>query len=1056
MDLGIQDRVAQSWFGRNAGLFLIFSIMPGLMTAQTVVSAPTSQSFGQFAVNGSTPSTQTMGYILSGTTNPTFSLAYGMEYAIGSPQCTGSGSITCSVSVSFQPRSPGLRQDGILVKDKSGNVIATTLLYGTGLGPQASLYPGVISTTAGNGAWGYSGDGGVPTAATLSNPQSVATDNLGNLYVADSINQVVRQVSISTGRITTVVGTGRAAYTGDGGPAVKATLNTPTGIAFDGAGNLYIADQGNNVIRKVSAAGRITTVAGGGTGASGPDGLGDGGPATNALLSGPYDVAVDGAGNLFIADSFNGLIRRVDATSGNISVAVGSGLNNPTGVAVDTLGNLYVADTGNSVIRRLNLSSGQMTVLAGTGTSGYSGDLGPAASARLSSPVCVRLDAAGNLYIADQAKNVIRQVNAQSGIITTIAGTGAAGYFGDRGVPTSAALHAPTGLALDSAGNIYVADNANNVIRKISPPSGLAFPSTVVGEASPAQQLTVLNAGNQPLTFSGLVVSSNFGQQPDGGAVCSSSSVLATAASCSLAVQFAPTTAGNLSGTLALTTNNRNLAGTAQSVSLTGTAVLGAIPQLSFSPSSLSFGAQPVGSSSSAQSITLSNTGAAPLNVSSIRLEGTNSGDFNLAGTCQYVLAAKASCAVSITFSPSAAGTRSASLIVVDNLPNSPQTLTITGSGGAPQITFSSNALVFGGQPVGATSPAKTISITNTGSAVLSILSMTISGSNGTDFKLTSTCGATLPANANCSLSVAFSPGGFGARTAALTFTDNASGTSQTVNLSGTGSVWATPTVWRPSNGTWYRLPSSSTTPAATQWGLSRDVPVPADYDGDGKIDFAVFRPSTGEWWIISSKTSVASVQTWGVSGDIPVPADYDGDGKTDIAVFRPSNGTWWIVSSKTSAGSVQTWGVSGDIPVPADYDGDGKTDIAVFRPSNGTWWIVSSKTSAGSVQTWGVSGDIPVPADYDGDGKTDIAVFRPSNGTWWIVSSKTSAGSVQTWGVSGDIPVPADYDGDGKTDIAVFRPSNGTWWIVSSKTGSACVSQLGANADVPLSWAFR
>ncbi len=789
MHLDIRNRVTQFWTRRNAGLLLFLSAMPGFLSAQTVLSAPTSQSLGQIAVNGSTPATQVIGYVLSGTTNPVFSLAYGTEYSIATVQCTGSGNITCSVSIGFQPHFPGLRQDAVLAKDKSGNVIGSTLLYGLGLGPLAGLYPGVISTIVGSGGWGYSGDGGLSTAATLANPQGVAIDNLGNLYIADSLNQVVREVSVTTGRISTVAGTGRGAYTGDGGPAAKATLNTPMAVAFDGAGNLYIADQGNNVIRKVSAAtGKITTVAGGGSGASGPDGLGDGGPATNALLNGPNDVAVDGAGNLYIADSFNGLIRRVDATSGNITVLAGSGLNNPTGVAVDTAGNLYIADTGNSVVRRVNLSSGQMSVMAGTGTPGYSGDLGPAVSAKLSSPVCVRLDAAGNLYIVDQGKSVVRQVNAQSGIITTIAGTGAPGYFGDAGIPTSAALHAPTGVALDSTGTVYIADNANNVIRKISQTSALVFQNTVVGEASSPEQISVLNIGNQPLSLSGLAVTSNFAQVTAGGAICSSSSVLASAANCTIAVDFIPTTSGTSSGKLTLTDNSLNITGT-QSVALTGTGVVGAVPQLSFSPSTLTFAAQAVGTSSSAQSVTLSNPGAAALNISSIQLGGTNAGDFRATGTCQYVLAAKGACSISITFSPSAAGTRTASLIVVDNLPNSPQTLTITGGGGAPQIAFSPAVVTFGSQPVGSTSPSNTVTISNTGSAVLNIATMALAGTNAAEFSMTTTCGGAVTAGASCSLSILFTPQAMGQRTATLTMSDNGSGAVQTVVVTGTGGL---------------------------------------------------------------------------------------------------------------------------------------------------------------------------------------------------------------------------------------------------------------------------
>lgn len=408
----------------------------GAAQAPSVTSAPTAQNFGQAAVNGSVPVTQTLNYTLSGAAAPVLSLAYGTEYTLGTTTCTGSGSTSCSIPVTFNPKLPGLRQDAVLFKDSSGNLVATILLYGTGLGPQAVVYPGIISTIAGvAGVWGYSGDGGLAKSALFCNPQGIAIDNLGNLFIADSINQVVRRVSAVTGQISTVAGmVGAARYTGDGGPAVRATLNNPIAVALDGAGNLYIVDQGNNVVRKVTAAtGLIATVAGGGAAATGTDGLGDGGLATNALLSGPNDIAVDGQGNLFIADSFNGFIRRVDGASGVISVVAGGGLRNPTSVAVDAAGNnLYVADSGNSVIRRVD-RSGTMTVVAGTGVYGYSGDPGPATSARLGNNLSVRLDAAGNLYIADGGKNVVRQVNAQSGAITTIAGTGAQAFFGDGG-----------------------------------------------------------------------------------------------------------------------------------------------------------------------------------------------------------------------------------------------------------------------------------------------------------------------------------------------------------------------------------------------------------------------------------------------------------------------------------------------------------------------------------------------------------------------------------------------------------------------------------------------
>ena len=263
--------------------------------------------------------------------------------------------------------------------------------------------------------------------------------------------------------------------------------------------------------------------------------------------------------------------------------------------------------------------------------------------------------------------------------------------------------------------------------------------------------------------------------------------------------------------------------------------------------------------------------------------------------------------------------------------------------------------------------------------------------------------------------------------------------------------------VWRPSNGTWYVIPSSNPSNfLVQQWGVSTDVPVRGDFDGDGKTDFAVWRPSNGTWYVIpSSNPSNFLVQQWGMSGDIPVPGDYDGDGTTDFAVWRPSNGTWYIIpSSNPNTVIVQQWGTSGDIPVPGDYDGDGKTDFAVWRPSNGTWYIIpSSNPSNFLVQQWGVSGDKPVPGDYDGDGKTDFAVWRPSNGTWYVIPSSTPSNFlVQQWGVSTDIPTPVDYDGDGKTDFAVWRPSNGTWYVIpSSAPTNYTVTQWGVSTDVPV-----
>jgi len=324
---------------------------------------------------------------------------------------------------------------------------------------------GVISTVAGNGVTGFSGDNGPATSAELNEPEGLAADSAGNLYIADWQNNRIRMVS--NGVISTVVGTGTRGFSGDGGPAISAQLAYPQSVALDSAGNLYIADTANSRIRKVSN-GVITTVAGDGTfGFSG-----DNGPATSAQLNGPVCVAVDSAGNLYIADQPNQRIRKV--SNGLITTVVGGGASigdngpatnaqfAPSGIAVDIAGNLYIADWEQNRIRKV--TNGVIATVAGNGTQGFSGDNGPATSAQLNQPAGVAVDSAGNLYIADEGNNRIRKVT--NGVITTMAGNGTSGFSGDGGSATSAQLSGPGGLALDSAGSLYIAEYAR--IRKIS------------------------------------------------------------------------------------------------------------------------------------------------------------------------------------------------------------------------------------------------------------------------------------------------------------------------------------------------------------------------------------------------------------------------------------------------------------------------------------------------------------------------------------------------------------------------------------------------------------
>ena len=330
---------------------------------------------------------------------------------------------------------------------------------------------GIIATFAGNGLRGQSGDGGQATEAKFSWPIALAVSDSGDLYVVDSWN--VRK--ISSGIITTVAGNGGGEWSGDGGPAIDANLGSPASIALDEGGNLFIADEIDSVIRKVSSLGVITTVAGVGIGGY----SGDGGPAISAHLSAPNGVAVDGGGNLYIGDAWNGRLRKVasgiittvagndtHSYSGDGGPAVNAQLNYPRSVAVDASGNVFIADLANQRVRRVS-ASGIITTVAGNGTAGYSGDLDLATKAQLNLPETVVVDGTGNLFIDDSQNYRIRRVSP-SGIITTVAGNGTQGYSGDGGPATLAQLYEPAGIAVDTAGNLYIADIGASRVRKVS------------------------------------------------------------------------------------------------------------------------------------------------------------------------------------------------------------------------------------------------------------------------------------------------------------------------------------------------------------------------------------------------------------------------------------------------------------------------------------------------------------------------------------------------------------------------------------------------------------
>jgi RHS repeat-associated protein len=369
---------------------------------------------------------------------------------------------------------------------------------------------GIITTIAGNAFSGDSGDSGLGVDATFGRLWGVAYDPSGNIYISDIYFGVVRKLTLSTGIITTVAGDGTPGYSGDGGPATSAQLSSPLAMAFDTNANLYIAD--GNVVRKVTAStGVITTVTGTGT----AGGTGDGGPATSATMNGPSGIAVDTAGNIYIADGWNALIRKVTASTGIITAIAGNGmtgysgdggaatsaqLGNSLGLAVDGAGNIYIGDSDNNVIREIAASTGIITTIAGNGTAGYSGDGGAATAAELSWPYGITLDSAGNLYIADVSNNVVRMVNASTGIISTVAGNGTPGFSGDGGPALDAQMYCPNVVAVDAGGNFYIADEGNNRVRMVgspgAPPTGISVsPTSATLYSGQTQQFTALYSG---------------------------------------------------------------------------------------------------------------------------------------------------------------------------------------------------------------------------------------------------------------------------------------------------------------------------------------------------------------------------------------------------------------------------------------------------------------------------------------------------------------------------------------------------------------------------------
>ena len=658
---------------------------------------------------------------------------------------------SCTVNVVFTPLAPGARNGAVVLTDSSGNVLGTTYLPGTGIGPQLVFGPGVQSTLPG------------PTyASSYQDPLGITVDASGNVYIADTLNGAIAKIP----------------WSGSYGTPVRlatGSLNQPSSIAVDGAGNLFIADTENFRVLELpwsgSAYGTPVVL----------DAIG---------LPDPQGVAVDGNGNLYIADALDEKIVELPWTSSGYGAPVNlpvTGLAAPHGMAVDANQNLYIADSGNK----------RVVELPWTGTAFGAQIVLPASG--LFYPEGVAVDGGGNVYIAD----------TDHGKVDKLPWSGTA--FGAQvAVPfTLNGSSITTGIAVDGGGNIYLLDGGNNVALKltVSVPPALSFASTNVGSTSTDSPKTVpvTNIGNASLIFSASGTNpsypANFPVNSADAGLCSSSAPLTQGASCDVSVNFIPASSGSLSGFVVLTDNDLNGIGATQSIAVSGTGVGASQPVASLTPNPIAFNSQTVATTSAAMQATLSNTGGAALTGIVISIAGANPADFALttgSNACGTTLPADSACYIYVTFTPASATSFSATLSVADNATGSPQTATLTGTGTAVAAPIASltPTVAFPSTTVGATSAALAATLSNTGNATLTISGITIAGTNPSDFaKATGSnaCGATLAAGASCSIYVTFTPASATSFSATLSVADNATGSPQTATLTGTGTAVAAP-----------------------------------------------------------------------------------------------------------------------------------------------------------------------------------------------------------------------------------------------------------------------
>ena len=726
-----------------------------------------------------------------------------------------------------------------------------------------------MSTAGGSGTAGFSGDGAAATAAGMNAPRGVAVDLTGNVYVSDTLNGRIRKVSADTGLITTVAGGGVCCALGDGGVATAAYLSSPTGVAVDTDGNIYVADDGNARIRKITVATDIiTTVAGSGTAGY----SGDGGQATSAQLNHPTSVAVDTNGNLYIADTSNNRVRKVTAATGIITTLAGDGtagfsgdgaaasaaqLRAPKGVAVDATGDVYIADTDNHRIRKVTAATGIIATAAGNGT----GARGPepifATSASLFYPAGVSVDAAGNLYIADTSSHLIRRVDVGTGFLTTIAGNGEAGYGGDGGIAAAATINNPSGVAVDSNGNVYVADTNNHRIRK-----------AVVPVATPTNlKLTRYGTHGIGLNWSNASGATSYNIKRG-------------------------LTSGGETPFANVTTNSTLITGWLLNT------------RYFFTVSALN---PPIESGNSNEASIVLSPAAARSDI-----DGDNTSDiivYRPTGSRWYSRNSGSGYAIG-------AGNWVFQLGATGDIPLQGD---FDGDGKLDPTVFRPATAQWiirysslGYDPVQAGNYAW-------GGIGDTPITGDWDGDGKTDFGVyRSSTGFWY---------LRLSGQNYTARAGNWIYGWGAPGDVPKIgDFDGDGMTDIA--VYRA--GSWFiRYSSLGFDPSQYGyygWGAGGDTPIVGDFDGDGRTDIGVYRAAAGGWYLrLSSENYTIGAGNWlfqwGAPGDEPKLGDFDGDGMIDITVYRPAAGVWFIRYSSLAWNPAQygyyEWGAGGDLALP-------------------------------------------------------------------------------------------------------------------------------------------